>query len=72
MDANGRLTASVLVSTTSSTCAVTRNSGVGGTYANWAAFATANPTFRVATGQLAFIIADWGPTYVNLTGIDLN
>ncbi len=70
VDASGRLTSSVLVSTTSATCAVNLNGG--GTYANWDAFAAANPTYRVAKGQQAFIIADWGPTYVNLTEIDLN
>ena len=72
VDATGLLTSSVLVSTTSSTCAVTLNSGAGGTYANWDAFAAANPTYRIAKGQQAFIIADWGPTRVTLTGIDLN
>jgi len=27
-------------------------------YANWAAFATANPTYRIATDAIAFVIAD--------------
>ena len=70
VDANSKLTSSVLVSTTSATCGVSLNAG--GSYANWDAFAAANPTYRVAKGQQAFIIADWGPTVVNLTGIDLN
>jgi len=31
----------------------------GGTlYANWTAFATANPTYRIATDDVAFVIAD--------------
>lgn len=67
---NGLLTSSVLVSTTIATCGVNLNPG--GSYANWDAFAAANPTYRIAKGQQAFIIADWGPTNVTLTGIDLN
>jgi len=70
VDGTGRLTSSVLVSTTSSTCGVSLNGG--GSYANWDAFAAANPTYRIAKGQQAFIIADWGLTRVNLTQIDLN
>ena len=57
------------MSTTSSACGVNLNGG--GSYANWDAFAAANPAYRIAKGQQAFIIADWGPTAVNLTGIDL-
>ena len=69
VDGTGKLTSSVLVSTTSSTCGVHLNGG--GSYADWDAFAAANPTYRIAKGQQAFIIADWGPTAVNLTAIDL-
>jgi hypothetical protein len=70
VDADSKLTSSVLVSTTSATCGVNLNGG--GSFANWDAFAAANPTYRIAKGQQAFIIADWGPTAVTLTGIDLN
>jgi len=70
VDGNGVLTASVLVSTTSTSCGVNLNGG--GSYANWDSFAGANPTYRIAKGQQAFIIADWGRTAVNLTAIDLN
>lgn len=44
-----------LVSTTLSYCHVNY---LGVDYANWDAFATANPTFRIASGTLAFVIAD--------------
>ena len=44
-----------LVSTASSTCAV--NFG-GHDYANWDAFAAANPTYRTTPGAIPFIIAD--------------
>lgn len=43
------------VSTTLATCATTFK---GVTYANWDAFAAANPTVRIASGTLAFVIAD--------------
>ena len=72
VDGNGQLTSSVLVSTTSATCGVYLNYGGAAPAANWDAFAAAHPTYRVAKGQQAFIIADWGKTAVNLTGIDLN
>lgn len=52
------------VSTTSPTCQVFLNSnGVTG-WANWDAFAAANPTWRVAPGWIPFIIADVAGTYV--------
>lgn len=70
VDSNGVLTADVFVSTTNPDCGVNLNAG--GSFANWDAFAAANPTYRVAKGQQAFIIADWGPTDVNLSSIDLN
>jgi hypothetical protein len=44
-----------IVSTELSNCQVTY---LGVTYANWDAFALANPTFRIANGTLAFVIAD--------------
>ena len=44
-----------LVSTESANCAV--NAG-GETFANWAAFAAAHPTYRIAPGSIPFIIAD--------------
>jgi hypothetical protein len=47
-----------LVSTTSTTCSVNFD---GDDFANWDAFAEANPDFRVALGQVAFIIADTVP-----------
>lgn len=45
------------VSTSSSTCQVSFKSS-GYNYANWDAFAAANPTLRMAKGTLAFVIAD--------------
>ena len=48
------------VSTTASTCPVFVNAnGGGGSYANWDAFATANPTWTIA-GAYPFVIADVG------------
>ncbi len=44
-----------VVSTELSTCHVNY---LGVDYANWDAFAAANPTFRIANGTLAFVIAD--------------
>ena len=43
------------VSTASATCAV--NAGPE-SYANWAAFAAAHPTYKIASGTTPFIIAD--------------
>jgi hypothetical protein len=39
-------------------------------YANWDAFASANPTFRIAPGQIPFIIADEPGSYT-VSNIDL-
>jgi hypothetical protein len=39
-------------------------------YANWDAFASANPTFRIAPGQIPFIIADEPGNYA-VSNIDL-
>ena len=44
-----------VVSTTLTYCTVTFK---GVTYANWDAFAATNPTFRISSGTLAFVIAD--------------
>jgi hypothetical protein len=49
-----------LVSTQSTTCAVNFQ---GVDYANWATFAAANPTYRVAPGSITFIIADTAGSY---------
>jgi hypothetical protein len=50
--------AATLVSTQNPACKV----NFGGTdYANWAAFASAHPTFTIAKGQIPFIIADAVP-----------
>jgi hypothetical protein len=45
-----------LVSTDAANCMVFLNSG--GSWANWDAFAEANPTFRIAPGYIPFVIAD--------------
>jgi len=46
------------VSTASPSCAVTENADLGGnSYANWAAFAAANPTFKIGNA-LPFVITD--------------
>ena len=37
---------------------------------NWAAFATAHPTYRIAPGTIPFMISDWPGTYV-VSDIDL-
>jgi hypothetical protein len=56
------------VSTSSSTCHV---NFMGVDYANWDAFATANPTYRMAPGAIPFIIADGtAGTYI-VSSIDL-
>lgn len=43
--------------------------GVG--YPNWAAFAAANPTYRIAPGAIPFIIADGAAGTYTVTNIDL-
>lgn len=48
------------VSTSSASCHV---NFAGVDYANWAAFAAANPSYRVAPGQIPFIIADQAGHY---------
>jgi hypothetical protein len=60
-------TASTTVDTASATCAVNFNSV---DYANWDAFAAANPTYRTAPGAIPFIIADQAGTYT-VSSIDL-
>jgi hypothetical protein len=55
------------VSTDLSNCMVNFN---GVDYANWDAFATANPSFRIAPGQIPFIIADEPGNYA-VSNIDL-
>jgi hypothetical protein len=55
------------VSTDLANCHVNFNSV---DYANWDAFATANPTFRIAPGQIPFIIADEPGSYA-VSNIDL-
>ena len=59
--------ASGTVSTDLSNCMVNFNSV---DYANWDAFASANPTFRIAPGQIPFIIADEPGNYA-VSNIDL-
>jgi len=59
---------STLVSTDAATCAVFFGAG---SYANWDAFATANPTFRTSPGSVAFVIADVPGDYA-VTGIVLS
>ena len=65
LDVNG--CGSSTVSTDSATCTVYFGNE---TFANWAAFATAHPTYRIAPGSIPFIIADQPGNYV-ITGIDL-
>ena len=55
------------VSTDLANCHVNFNSV---DYANWDAFASANPTFRIAAGQIPFIIADEPGSYA-VSNIDL-
>ena len=57
------------VSTTLETCKVSFNSP-DYNYANWAAFAAANPTYRTAPGAIPFIIADAAGSYA-VSSIDL-
>lgn len=52
--------AETLVSTESSTCQVFFGSA---TFANWDAFAAANPTYRIAPGDIPFIVADVAGKY---------
>jgi hypothetical protein len=56
------------VSTTSSVCHVNFMSV---DYANWAAFAEANPTYRIAPGAIPFIIADGSIGHYAVESIDL-
>jgi hypothetical protein len=51
------------VSTSDAACQVQYKDG---SYANWAAFAEANPTLITTPGAIPFIIADWTPE--NTTG----
>jgi hypothetical protein len=55
------------VSTDSATCVVWYD---GVSYANWSAFATAHPDFRIARGRDAFVIADQPGTY-RVADVDL-
>src|SRR4051794_5775637 len=57
-----------IVDTASPTCTVFINTG--GSYANWDAMAAANPTWRMASGKVPFVIADQPGTYT-LTNINL-
>ena len=55
-----------VVDTALATCAVYLNTGQW--FANWAAFVAADPTYRVSSGGIPFIVADWpsstsNPTY---------
>ena len=63
----------VTMSTDGSTCGVTLNYA-GTSFSNWADLATQHPTWRVASGATSrpFVIVDWAPTNVDLTGIDLS
>jgi hypothetical protein len=56
------------VSTSSSVCHV---NFMGADYANWAAFADANPTYRIAPGAIPFIIADGSIGSYAVESIDL-
>jgi hypothetical protein len=56
------------VSTSSSVCHV---NFMGADYANWAAFADANPTYRIAPGAIPFIIADGSAGTFVVNSIDL-
>jgi hypothetical protein len=59
---------STVVSTDLSNCHVNWNSIAD--YANWASFAEANPTYRIAPGAIPFIIADQAGNYA-VDSIDL-
>lgn len=56
-----------LVSTDSATCVVYAGSEA---FANWAAFAAAHPTYRIAPGTIPFMISDVPGTYV-VSEVDL-
>ena len=56
------------VSTSSPDCHV---NFLGADYANWATFADANPTYRIAPGAIPFIIADGSVGSYAVEGIDL-
>jgi hypothetical protein len=49
-----------VVSTELANCVVWYGSA---SYANWDAFAAANPTFRISPGHIPFVIADWEGSY---------
>ena len=67
LDMLGSGSTSGTVSTDLANCHVNFNSV---DYTNWDAFATANPTFRIAPGQIPFIIADEPGSYA-VSNIDL-
>jgi hypothetical protein len=56
------------VSTTNPLCKVDYGSD---SYANWATFAAAHPTYKIGS-DVPFIIADGNPGTFKLTGIDLH
>ena len=58
-----------LVSTDDPTCRVFINTG--GSFDNWAAFASANPTWRTSKTAIPFVIADAPGTYT-VSSIDLH
>jgi hypothetical protein len=60
----------VTVSTTLPNCQVAFQGGGFYNYANWDAFARANPTYRIAQGHFPFIIADAPGSYA-VDGIKL-
>lgn len=60
INCGGDGTTPTLVSTEAGNCLVYFGTDV---YANWDAFAAANPTYKVASGYLAFIIADVEGSY---------
>jgi len=67
LDMRGCGSTSGTVSTDLANCHVNFNSV---DYASWDAFATVNPTFRIAPGQIPFIIADEPGSYA-VSNIDL-
>ena len=70
---SGTLNSAVIMSTAELGCHVYLNYGPG-YFANWDALVAAHPTWRVASGSTSrpFVIVDWAPTNVDLTGIDLS
>jgi hypothetical protein len=68
---NGSNGQTTVVSTRVSTCQVAFQGGGFYNYANWAEFARANPTYKIAQGHFPFIVADGAAGHYAINSIQL-